>query len=56
MSQSFKPTIEQLSYILNDSSISRDHHLLTGYESCDCNLRRMGVKFLSQIESFILPN
>ena len=47
-SQSIKPTVERLSYILHDSSISRDPHLLTGYEPGDRNLRRMGVKFLSQ--------
>ena len=29
VSQSIKPTVEQLSYILHDSSISRDPHLLT---------------------------
>ena len=29
ISQSIKPTVERLSYILHDSSISRDPHLLT---------------------------
>ena len=32
-SQSIKPTVERLSYIFHDSSISRDPHLLTGIES-----------------------
>ena len=32
--QSIKPTVERLSYILHDSSISRDHHLLTITDRC----------------------
>ncbi len=47
ISQSIKPTVERLSYFLHDSSISRDLHLLTGYEPGDRNLRRIGVRFLS---------
>ena len=33
-SQSIKPTVERLSYIFHDSSISRDPHLLTGVYPC----------------------
>ncbi len=31
ISQSIKPTVERLSHILHESSISRDPHLLTSY-------------------------
>ena len=48
ISQSIKPIIKRLSYILHDSFISCDPHLLTIYEPGNHNLRRMKVKFLLQ--------
>ena len=46
ISQSIKPTVERLSYILYDSSISRDPHLLT---QCMPQPAQGGVHFLTAV-------
>ncbi len=54
ISQSIKPTVERLSYILHDSSISRDPHLLTYPSSALLTLQTEVCVILDEIKQRIL--